>query len=257
MKQFSATIIKNNKLCQDFYQLDFSWETGLIKPRAGQFLTIRISDSSVPLLRRPFAFSSFNAQLNSASIIFQRKGKGTDLLAAKIPGEKIDVIAPLGNSFPLPQKNQPAILIAGGIGLGPILFLCRTLKESNQVTKFIFGCRNEHFIPQSDEFYALDPLICTDDGSKGFKGTVSDYLLSIWPSIATESVFYSCGPHPMLHACYQLAQKNGSTSWVSVEQIMACGVGACMGCAVKVKQSPGYARACKEGPVFSAYDMVW
>lgn len=255
MKQFSATIIKNNKLCKDFFQLDFSWESE--KPEAGQFLTIRICDCTVPLLRRPFAFSAFNDRLNTASIIFQRKGKGTDLLAAKTKEEKIDVIGPLGNSFPLPEKNQKPILIAGGIGLGPILFLSKTLQDLNISSKFIFGCRNKLLIPQSDAFSSQDPIICTDDGSAGFHGTVSDYLSSKQPAIGSDSVFYSCGPHPMLKACHQIAQKISSPSWVSVEQVMACGVGACMGCAVKVKQSPGYARACKEGPVFSGYDMVW
>lgn len=255
MKQFSANIIKNSKLCKDFFQLDFSWESE--KPQAGQFLTIRVSDCSVPLLRRPFAFSAFNDQSYTASIIFQRKGKGTDLLAAKAQGERIDVIGPLGNIFPLPEKNQKPILIAGGIGLGPILFLSRTLQNLNISSKFVFGCRNKLSIPQSDEFFSQHPLICTDDGSEGFNGTVSDYLSSISSSIGPDSVFYSCGPHPMLHACHQFAQKFGSPSWISVEQIMACGVGACMGCAVKVKQEPGYARACKEGPVFCGYDIVW
>lgn len=255
MKQFSATIIKNNKLCKDFFQLDFSWESE--KPEAGQFLTIRICDCTVPLLRRPFAFSAFNNQSSIASIIFQRRGIGTELLAAKTPGEKIDVIGPLGNAFPLPEKIQKPILIAGGIGLGPILFLSSTLQDLNISSKFIFGCRNELSIPKSDQFSSQHPVICTDDGSAGFSGTVGDYLSSIWSTIESDSVFYSCGPHPLLAACHQFAQKNGSPSWISVEQIMACGVGACMGCAVKVKQAPGYARACKEGPVFSGYDMVW
>lgn len=255
MKQFSATITKNSKLCKDFFQLDFSWESE--KPKAGQFLTIRICDCCIPLLRRPFAFSAFNNQLNIASIIFQRRGVGTDLLAAKAPGEKIDVIGPLGNSFPLPEKNQKPILIAGGIGLGPVLFLSRTLQDLNISSKFIFGCRNKLSIPQSDEFSSQNPSICTDDGSEGFCGTVGDYISSICPSIESDSVFYSCGPQPMLAACHQFALEISSPSWISVEQIMACGVGACMGCAVKVKQAPGYARACKEGPVFSGYDMVW
>ncbi len=255
MKQFSATIIKNSKLSEDFFQLDFSWESE--KPKAGQFITIRVCDCYSPLLRRPFAISAFNNQLNTTSIIFQQKGKGTDLLSAKAQGEKIDVIGPLGNAFPLPEVNQKPILIAGGIGLGPILFFSKTLHEHNTSSKFIFGCRSKLSIPQSDEFFSQNPTICTDDGSAGFKGTVSDYLSSIWPSIGSDLAFYSCGPQPMLHACHQLAQKNGSPSWISVEQIMACGVGACMGCAVRVKQAPGYARACKEGPVFSGYDMVW
>lgn len=257
MKQFSSTIIKNVRICNDFFLLEFSWDPDATKPKPGQFLTIRITDNNFPLLRRPFAISSFDERLNTASIIYQRRGKGTDLLAAKVAQEQIDLIGPLGNSFPMPNQHQKAVLVAGGIGLGPILFLSSTLYHSNTASQLIFGCRNQLFIPKYDLFESQLPVICTDDGSAGFQGTVSDYLLTIWSTISADTVFYSCGPNPMLQACHQLAQKNGLPSYVSVEQVMACGVGACMGCVVKVKQAPGYARACKEGPVFSSYDMVW
>lgn len=257
MKQFSSLILANNRISEDFFQLDLSWSPDIITPQPGQFLTLRISEQAVPLLRRPFAISGFNRNNNSASIIYQRRGRGTELLAAKMPGDTIDTIAPLGNSFPIPHKEQKAILVAGGIGLGPILYLSKVLRENHINTTFVFGCRNQAFIPRGESFSSENPQICTDDGSAGFKGNVSDYLLSISSSVSSQAVLYSCGPHPMLHACHQFAEKKGIQCWVSVEQIMACGVGACMGCVVKIIKEPGYARACKEGPVFSSDALVW
>lgn len=256
MRQFSAKIIKNNRISHDFFHLEFEWNTSAPAPKPGQFLTIRVSDEAIPLLRRPFAISALNQSQNTASIIFQCRGKATQLLSAKLPEDTIDVIGPLGNTFPLPLKNQNAILVAGGIGLGPILFLSKFLNTTKISSQFIFGCRNKTSIPEDDLFHSEKPIICTDDGSAGFKGTVSDYLKTS-QSITADSVIYSCGPGPMLQACHKFAQKKGISCWVSVEQIMACGVGACMGCVVKIKQSPGYARACKDGPVFSGNDIAW
>lgn len=257
MKQFNATIIKNKRISNDFYQLEFSWNNDTDIPKPGQFLTIRISDQYTPLLRRPFAFSAFNKKRFSASIIFQRRGKGTELLAAKVPQDTIDIIGPLGNTFPIPSVTEKLFLVAGGIGLGPILFLSSVLKESDIPAQLIFGCRKNTLIPACESFDQINPQICTDDGSAGFKGTVRDYLQSISQSLTSKSIIYGCGPSLMLKACDEFAQKHNLSCWISVEQIMACGIGACMGCVVKVKQAPGFARACKEGPVFRSSDIVW
>jgi dihydroorotate dehydrogenase electron transfer subunit len=257
MKQFSAKICSNQKISDNFFQMEFLWELNTPPPLAGQFLTIRVTDDAIPLLRRPFAFSGFNHKKNEASIIYQKRGKGTEVLAAREPGENIDIIGPLGKPFPLPSKQQKAFMVAGGIGLGPILFLVSTTRAQNIDTHFIFGSRDSTVIPQKVFFTALNPEICTDDGSAGFAGNVGDYLNSISDSITPSSVLYCCGPYPMLRACHSFAGMRNIPCWVSVEQIMACGVGACMGCVVKVKKSPGYARACKEGPVFASNEMIW
>lgn len=256
MQQFDTTIIDNKKIADGFFELQFDWNCSDI-PNPGQFLTIRVSDDSSPLLRRPFAFSGYNRDKKSCSVIYQKRGRGTEILTGKLAGDQLNIIAPLGKQFPLPSKQGQTLLVAGGIGIGPILFLANFFKEKKLPFKFIFGCRSKSFIPDTSEFKNLNPQICTDDGSVGFRGTTGDYLKSIEQDIGSNSIIYCCGPHPMLRACHETALRHNGECWVSVEQIMACGVGACMGCVVKVKAEPGYARACKEGPVFSSNDLIW
>ena len=256
MQQFDSIIKNNQKIADSFLTMEISWESKDI-PSPGQFLTLRVSEDTSPLLRRPFAFSGFNPVKMTCSLIYQKRGRGTELLAGKQSGDLINIIGPLGKPFPLPQGKGQILLVAGGIGIGPILFLASQLHQLKYHFSFIFGCRNHSFVPDSQQFRDLNPIICTDDGSEGFKGTTGDYLKSIENDILPGSTIYSCGPHPMLRACHELAQRRSGTCWVSVEQIMACGVGACMGCVVKTKGEPGYARACKEGPVFSSYDLLW
>jgi dihydroorotate dehydrogenase electron transfer subunit len=256
MQQFDSTIKYNKKIADSFFTMDLSWESQEI-PSPGQFLTLRVSDDTSPLLRRPFAFSGFDPTTMTCSLIYQKRGRGTELLVGKQSGDLIDIIGPLGKSFPMPKGKGQILLVAGGIGIGPILFLASQLKQHGHQYSFIFGCRNHSFIPDIQIFRDLNPIICTDDGSEGFKGTTGDYLKSIENEILPENTIYSCGPHPMLRACHELARRKDGTCWVSVEQIMACGVGACMGCVVKTKGEPGFARACKEGPVFSSDELIW
>lgn len=255
MEQFSAKIIKNHPVNDAFLEMEMAWEAAEI-PSPGQFLTIRVSDIAIPLLRRPFAISSFDPLKITCSIIYQVRGCATEILSAKKAGEVIDVIGPMGNGFP-PFSGSKALLIAGGTGLGPILFLSATLRNSAINTRFIFGCRSKTLIPQSVSFTRENPIICTDDGSEGFHGTTADYLNSIANEIDPDSAVFCCGPHPMLAACHLFALKKQIPCFVSVEQIMACGVGACMGCAVKTIDPPGYKRACKEGPVFNSLELDW
>ncbi len=257
MKQFSAKILNNSAVADNFFELTLLPDEPVTQPLPGQFLTLRVNSSTAPLLRRPFAYSGFDNTTSAFSIIYQKRGNATDILAGKQPEEQIDCIGPLGNSFPFPENSQNAILVAGGIGIGPILFLGSELRKKNLPFKFIFGCRNKQFIPDLPSFSLLDPIICTDDGSSGFKGTTADYLAANASIISSNSTFYTCGPDRMLHACYQFSKEKGGKCWVSVEQVMACGVGACMGCVVKVNTEQKYLRACKEGPVFDADILAW
>jgi dihydroorotate dehydrogenase electron transfer subunit len=252
MKQFCGTITGNRALSAECLELEFTWARKAGRPLPGQFFTLRISDDTVPLLRRPFAFSSFDSEKMTASMIYQKRGRGTTILAGKKRGESLDVIGPLGSPFPRPGKGRNALLAAGGIGLGPLLFLSSRLR----IAQLIIGCRTKSLAPPSRTCAGLRPVICTDDGSKGFKGTADDYLRSIEHTVGSDTVVYSCGPLPMLKACHEFAKRRGCECFVSVEQVMACGVGACMGCAVKAADG-GYKRACTEGPVFNSKELNW
>ncbi len=195
MKQFNSIIKSNRKIADSFFSIEMSWESIDI-PSPGQFITMRVSDDTSPLLRRPFAFSGYDSLQRTCTLIYQKRGRGTELLAGKQPQDIINIIGPLGNPFPAPHGNSNIIIVAGGIGIGPILFLASQLQETNYKFTFIFGCRTSSSIPDISIFHNFHPIICTDDGSKGFKGTTGDYLKSIESNINTEDTIYCCGPSP-------------------------------------------------------------
>ena len=169
----------------------------------------------------------------------------------------IEVLSPLGNSFTVPEKGAAPLLVAGGIGLGPILYLARDLDEKGYAPQLVFGCRTKELLPDLPALTNGRIHYCTDDGSAGFKGTAVDFLRSLdWDSLTTPAL-YSCGPMGMLKACHELAEEKGIFSETAMEQMMACGVGACMGCAIEVNGPEKYARVCKEGPVFDSRRIKW
>ncbi len=257
MKQLFSTIHSNKQISHDFYEILFDWHSDNGIPEPGQFLTVRVSECTVPLLRRPFAFSGFDKNNQKASIIYQKRGTATDILSAKVPGETLDIIGPIGNSVCIDDSLFKCIIVAGGIGLGPMIFTAKQAKASGKKVLFIFGAQNKSSIPSNDILDSCEPDFCTDDGSKGFKGTTVDYLISLNKNEIENASIIACGPMPMLRGCHEFAEKNNLQCLVSMEQIMACGIGACMGCTIKVAQKPGYARVCKEGPVFNSRDVIW
>ncbi|MBN1575597.1 MAG: dihydroorotate dehydrogenase electron transfer subunit [Chitinispirillaceae bacterium] len=256
MRHYITPLLSNTALCTSMYQLDFHLDDIDSPPRPGQFFTVRITDSFVPLLRRPFAFSRFDVTDNSASCIYQVRGNGTKLLSTLGKETPLDIIAPLGKPFPLPQSHQRPLLVAGGIGLSPILFLADELQRLGADYRLAFGCRSAAYLP--DAVFENRPVaFCTDDGSREFHGTAIDYLKTIAPSLPPDTVLYCCGPYPMLHGCQAVARNRNLRCYVAMEQVMACGVGACMGCAVRTRGHQSYVRACKDGPVFDAREIEW
>ncbi|MBN2510802.1 MAG: dihydroorotate dehydrogenase electron transfer subunit [Spirochaetales bacterium] len=256
MNQFSAHVTKNREIALDYYELSFIWSADNT-PEPGQFITLRCGTGTAPLLRRPFALSSYNPETKTARIIYQKRGEATTLLTAKHPEDTIDIIGPLGNGFPAPSEGSRPVLVAGGIGLGPVLFLAKAMRETQTPPLLIFGARNRYQVPLEiiePLSASIDIAVCTDDGSQGFKGTAADYLQEHCPE---HPEFFTCGPHPMMKAVYDLSRTCRARCWVSMEQIMACGVGACMGCAIAVKGEKPFARVCVEGPVFDGDAVVW
>ena len=257
MKQLTGEIYQNRQIGQNYYELTFQFPiTGdTIKP--GQFVTLRIDESTVPLLRRPFAFSGFDQKKQCGSIIYQKRGRGTAILAGKSKGEHLDVIGPLGNYLHHSAAQGIPMLVAGGIGFGPIYFFSKSLTSQDIRHHFIFGARSVHFIPDLPDFKNMKANICTDDGSAGFKGTALDYLKTLDKDFLKQMVLYCCGPLPLLTACHALALELDIECFVVMEQIMACGVGACMGCTVPLADQKKYARVWMEGPVFRSKDLIW
>jgi dihydroorotate dehydrogenase electron transfer subunit len=276
VKQFDAEVLFNREVSPAWKLLAFSWPATLPAPEPGQFFTFRPSlldagDSG--LLRRPLAFAGFDA--GAAWALYQVRGGGTRALAATGEGAGIDLIAPLGNAFPLPLDGEHPVLLGGGIGIGPMLFLASVLKAAgNPDPGLVLGFRSSGFIPGLQPLLescpgALRPAlaglssllasatIATDDGSAGLKGTVIDALQGLAAMAGSCTAhYYACGPEPMLAAIEARAENESSPLHISVEQWMACGVGACQGC-VLPDRTGGYVRACADGPVFKGGRIRW
>lgn len=250
MTRIDSTVLDNTAVADSTYLLRFAWDGPPAAP--GQFVTVRIGDGAVPLLRRPFAFAG--CRDGEAEVVYEVRGDATRLLASAAPGAHIDVLGPLGNRFP-PPESVDAVLVAGGIGLGPMRYLAAHIQATHVRSVFLIGARTAARLPRRDLLPGGDVRTATDDGSEGHRGTVLDLLRELPDSVLRESTVYACGPHPMLAAIAHLRRSSPGRTWVSMEQTMGCGVGACMGCAIGT--TTGYKRVCTEGPVFDAREVVW
>jgi dihydroorotate dehydrogenase electron transfer subunit len=256
MDQCIVRVLENVAIAKDYYQLRIQLPENHGLPEAGQFLTFRIGEGIAPLLRRPFAFSAYNSKLGQAEIIYERRGNATQILTSYAPNDQIDYLGPLGNRFPMPTANVQPILVGGGIGMGPILFLYNTMISKGLNPVLAIGSRNADRLPRLPE----STIVATDDGSLGHQGTVLGALQNkIATSVGTKIEMYTCGPSVMMQNLWQWAHTAfpGTRVHVSLEQTMACAVGACMGCVVKTTHPRPYARVCTEGPVFLAHEIAW
>jgi len=259
-----ARIISNRKLNGNYGHLEF--ESGWIAKQAvaGQFVNIKVANAPELLLRRPISIHGIKA--SKVKIIYEIIGRGTQILAARKPGEFLDMIGPLGNGFdysrPLAKSTQAKnILVAGGIGVAPLVFLADKLmklktRKPKPETIVLMGAKTKEQILCRQEFTSLGCTVklATDDGSLGFKGRVTD-LLDLLLEQPEPVRLFACGPHPMLKTIAQIAHKNKIPAQLSLEEHMACGIGACLGCVVATKT--GYKSVCQDGPVFSSEELIW
>lgn len=260
MQQFEAEVLGNRELAPGWRELALRWDPKAGRPLAGQFLTIRVSRGFDPLLRRPFAVASFDEGAAGgpvATILYQVRGKATDILADTATGARADVLGPLGKGFPsqaeLEAAGETPVLLAGGVGLGPVLFLAREFLRQGGKPVFLGGFRTASAIPGAD--FPEAAILCTDDGSRGFRGTALDWLAANPP--AGRPRLLACGPSAMLAAVARMARDRGWEASLSAEQWMACGVGACMGCALPAPGGKTFLRACADGPVFGRDEVDW
>lgn len=267
MPLFDGRVTANYEVAADYYQMDFEWPARVELPAPGRFLTVRVADSAVPLLRRPFGFSGFAPRTGEsaegadvcgiASMIYWRRGPGTALLAGYEPGDTLGIMGPLGVGFPEPSPGSVPLLVAGGVGIGPILYSANTLAATGWNPVLLIGARTAAGLPRVAVDHRVQLRRSTDDGTIGYHGSVIDLLEQTVGVTAGRLELYLCGPHAMLRAGHACAERHGLPAWVAMEQTMGCAVGACMGCAVAVRGPERYARVCTEGPVFRSTDIVW
>jgi dihydroorotate dehydrogenase electron transfer subunit len=254
-------IIKNYQIKENYFKIVLFNPYLAKNSQPGQFLNIKI-DGDI-FLRRPFSIHRVKG--NNLEILYEVVGKGTEILSQKKKGEYLDVIGPLGKGFNYSILNTQysiPILVAGGIGVAPLVFLAQKLKEipnpKFQIPTVLIGARNKNKILCAEEFkrLGLEVKIATDDGSRGFKGNVSDLLKHLLSTMNYElSTIYACGPYPMLKEIAKIAKDYKIQAEVSLERHFACGIGICLGCIIQTKR--GNQKVCKDGPVFKTEEIIW
>ncbi len=244
----TGRVISQEVLVGDIYSM---WIETNIADEAlpGQFISV-YTKSQARLLPRPISICETGKK--ALRIVYRTAGEGTKEFSTYREGDSIDILGPLGNGFPL--KESPAILIGGGIGIPPMLELAKQLKCEKTI---VLGYRDaDTFLDKELKRYGRI-VIATDDGSTGIRGNVID---AIREKEVKGSVIYACGPTPMLRGVKAYAKENGLEAYISMEEKMACGVGACLGCVCKSTQVDDHSkvnnkRVCKDGPVFNAQDV--
>jgi len=257
-QQLKVEVLFNRHIKADCYRIALKTPSSFFNAVPGQFIHIRVVNDLLPLLRRPFSISSVTAR--GVEIVYKVVGKGTKALSGVKRGEYLDILGPLGKGFFICDDVKRHLLIGGGIGVAPLVFLARRIIEKKDVSILVFlGFKTAGEIICQEQFsgenFTLN--VATEDGSCGYKGMVSclidDYLKKT--PFSSKTCIYACGPRDMLKAVANLASRYGILCQVLMEEIIGCGVGACRGCVIKGKT--GYLRVCKEGPVFDAKDIMW
>jgi dihydroorotate dehydrogenase electron transfer subunit len=252
-RPMDATFVASKKLAPDIISVWLEAESIAARIQPGQFVQVRVGPGDEPFLRRPFSVAQ--QQGNRIRIIFRTIGRGTATLGLARPGDKWSLIGPLGK--PAPQfNNRDIVLVGGGIGIAPLLFLAERIHRNNRV-RVLLGARNRQELILRPEFRKIGAKLSlsTDDGSLGAKGLVTDALQSVICSLqsAISPVVFACGPRPMLRRVKELTK--GLESYAFWEERMGCGTGICYGCAVKRATGEGYFRFCQEGPVLRMCDI--
>jgi dihydroorotate dehydrogenase electron transfer subunit len=261
---FQESLIQNIKTtAQDIYLLRFSSNRIASQAQPGQFLMVRPSKFPEPLLPRPF--SIHRVQGDHIDLLFKAVGQGTRQLAELKKGDRLEVRGPLGRGFVLNEDQEP-VLVAGGMGVAPLLFLAETLKQtqkrfSKNPPRLFIGARTQNELLRLKEFKqaGVEIGVATEDGSSGEKGLVTGLLKKKLQKPSSNQALFVCGPNLMLKAVGNWAIEKGISCQLSLEARMACGLGACLGCAMARKEGAGftYVNVCQEGPVFEAREVLW
>ena len=255
-----AKLLKKEELKPGIFKFSVQADEIVNTAKPGNFIEIRVNDDIEPFLRRPISIYNMDKEKGILEFIFQVKGKGTTILAKRNKGELIDIVGPLGFGTFKYSSYENLAIIGGGIGVFPLYELAKNAKNENKNVNTYLGFRNKDLVVLENEFTQVSSqlTITTDDGSYSQKGFAIDFLKKDIEAGKIDSI-YACGPLPMLRAVRELALEKNIPCQISLEERMACGLGVCLGCAVKTakspKEAPEYWHVCKAGPVFQAKDV--
>lgn len=255
-KLFQISVKENRQAAKDHFLLTARPLDTIPAPNPGQFFMLSVDSRLDPLLKRPFSLHRFVS--GDLQFLYRVVGKATSIMKEKKTGDIMELIGPLGNGFPLNQAGKvKPLLVAGGMGIAPLVALAE--KVVKQEPFFFYGARSADELLCLDELNSVGiaPVVSTDDGTAGRKGFVTELVDEFLTKRHSSDLYsiYACGPKPMLAVLAGIAKKHKVKAYMALEESMACGVGACLGCVIKTVD--GYKRVCKEGPVFSSEDIIW
>jgi dihydroorotate dehydrogenase electron transfer subunit len=259
MIEQSAKVRFNKKVARETFLMGLESPEIATEARPGHFVMIRVREGTDPLLRRPFSICA-TERGRLFHILYRVVGPGTSIMSEVKKGDSLSVLGPLGNSFELPRADESPILVAGGIGIAPIIFLAGVVGKDD--ASIMAGFRTEEDIVDFDAcgLSGFPISIATDDGTVGHPGFVTDLLQGhLGKTKKNNPSVFACGPAPMLKKTAAITQGRDIPGQVSLEAYMACGIGACQGCAVKAASTEKqvYFTVCKHGPVFHAASLDW
>ncbi len=253
-KLVQAVILKNECYVDHIFDMLLSAREIAELANPGQFINLYTGKGEM-LLPRPISLCEINRKEGTLRLLYQAVGKGTQYFTTLQKNDTIKVMGPLGNGFFIDKKCQKHILIGGGIGVPPLLELAKTLQGTVSV---LIGAKSNPILVKEFEKIGAAVFVATDDGSYGIHGTVLDILKK---EALQADMIYACGPKAMLKATSDWAEQNKMSIQVSMEERMACGIGACVGCTVKIKKDSKKdwenRKVCKDGPVFWGNEVAW
>lgn len=293
---FATAVMENRRICPDHFVLRLA-AAGFPAAEPGQFVQVqcgspagdigaeeRFDASRVPVVRRPFSLAGCKLTAEGAEldILYRVVGPGTAWMAQRSPGDRVSVIGPLGRPFSIRRQAAFSLLVGGGTGLPPMMWLARLLAAQGLRAVAVCGARNQDLLPMDlggaratamegvsaayvAEFGDTPVVVTTDDGSAGLRGTVIDGVRTVRAAVsgeASRTAIYACGPEGMLRAISALAESEGIACQVCMERMMACGMGTCQSCVVRTKDPAGprgwrYQLCCADGPVFDSRAILW
>jgi len=265
MKQETAEVLANEHLGSRYYRVGLRCSDAFLKATPGQFVMVHPIDTKAPLLSRPFSIHRLvpgEKGTGGIELLYKVVGDCTRIISRLQPGNHLDLLGPLGRGFDISGEHRLIYLVSGGIGVAPMVFLATSLLAAGIAAErckvFLGGMTGGDLLCRQDfSDLGLETCISTDDGSMGESGVVTDSVRTAMES-AKPDMIYACGPMAMLGSVSAIAESCSVPCQVSVEAIMACGVGACLGCAVESRgNEDAYHHACVDGPVFDSAVLVY
>ena len=252
--KIKSTVAEQKKLAEGIYSMWLLAEEIAVQAKPGQFISVYSNDKS-RVLPRPISICEIDREQGKLRIVYRVVGKGTEEFSKALAGDTFEILGPLGNGFPLEKaKGKRVLMVGGGIGVPPML---QTAKEAEAEAVIVSGYRNNDLFLKEELENAGSLYIATEDGSVGTKGNVLDVIRE---NDIQADVMFACGPTPMLRALKQYAEEKNMPCWISMEEKMACGIGACLACVCQSKDVDAHShvhnkRICKDGPVFLSTEV--